>query len=60
MLCQSVAVFLPFVRVNSCWILFKTRMHSSRMRTARLRIVPGGGGGGEGGVLTWSKEEGGR
>ena len=29
---------------------FKTRMHSSRMRTARLRIVRGG----EGGVVSWS------
>ena len=38
-------------------------MHSSRMRTASLRIVPGGrevlspdpgGWGGEGGVVTWS------
>ena len=40
----------------------KTRMHSSRMRTARLCIVLGGGmevlspglGGREGGVVTWS------
>ena len=31
----------------------KTRMHSSRMRTARLRIVPGG-------VVSWSRGEGGK
>ena len=41
-------------------------MHSSRMRTARLRIVPGGGvvtwfrgGGREEGVVTWSRGGGG-
>ena len=52
---------------------FMTRMHSSRMRTARLRIVPGGGGGEEeegavtfdpgqgvgGGVVTFDPGQGG-
>ena len=43
----------------------ETRMHSSRMRTARLCIVPGGGGvvtwshPGGGGVVTWSHPGGG-
>ena len=59
-------------RLDSCYYeyeLLVTRMHSSRMRTARLRIVSvwGGGGvvtwchpGGEGGVVTWSHPGGGR
>ena len=42
-------LFSPHIHLNN--YITRTRMHSSRMHTARLCIVPGGR---EGGVVTWS------
>ena len=62
----DVIVYIIAVNLGSCICLcsgvtcnfiHQTRMHSSRIRTTRLRIIPGGGGGE--GVVTWSRGGGG-